>query len=95
MEATRNDPVPLHLRNAPTRLMKNLGYGSGYRYAHDDYAAMDAEGNAPPAVVLQQNLPEALQGRAYFQPSKQGEEAKLHKWMTARRGSSVEDPFAE
>ncbi|HEY5350341.1 MAG TPA: replication-associated recombination protein A, partial [Candidatus Lustribacter sp.] len=42
VESTRNDPVPLHLRNAPTRLMKHLGYGSGYRYAHDDYAAMDA-----------------------------------------------------
>jgi putative ATPase len=95
VESTRNDPVPLHLRNAPTRLMKHLGYGSGYRYAHDDYAAMEAEGDAPPAVVLQQNLPEALQGRAYFQPGKQGDEARLRKWIDARRGSTDEDPFAE
>jgi putative ATPase len=95
VESTRNDPVPLHLRNAPTRLMKHLGYGSGYRYAHDDYAAMEAEGNAPPAVVLQQNLPEALQGRAYFRPGKQGDEARLRAWIDARRGSSDEDPFPE
>jgi putative ATPase len=56
---------------------------------------MDAEGEAPPAVVLQQNLPEALQGRAYFQPGKQGEEARLRAWIEARRGSNDEDPFAE
>jgi putative ATPase len=95
VESTRNDPVPLHLRNAPTRLMKHLGYGSGYRYAHDDYAAMDAEGDAPPAVVLQQNLPEALQGRAYFRPGKQGDEKRLRAWIDARRGSKDEDPFPE
>jgi putative ATPase len=95
VESTRNDPVPLHLRNAPTRMMKNLGYGGGYRYAHDDYAAMDAEGDSPPAVVLQQNLPEALQGRAYFQPGKQGEEKRLRAWIDARRGPTDEDPFAE
>ncbi len=95
VESTRNDPVPLHLRNAPTRLMKHLGYGSGYRYAHDDYAAMDAEGDAPPAVVLQQNLPEALQGRAYFKPGRQGDEARLRAWIDARRGSADEDPFPE
>jgi putative ATPase len=93
VQATRNDPVPLHLRNAPTRLMKNLGYGSGYRYAHDDYAAMDAEGEAPPAVALQQNLPDALAGRAYFQPGKQGDEARLRDWIGARRRSTDEDPF--
>jgi putative ATPase len=95
VESTRNDPVPLHLRNAPTRLMKHLGYGSGYRYAHDDYAAMEAEGDAPPAVVLQQNLPEALQGRAYFQPGKQGDEARLRAWIDVRRGTPDEDPFPQ
>ena len=42
---------------------------------------MDAEGDAPPAVVLQQNLPDALQGRAYFQPGKQGDEARLRAWI--------------
>jgi putative ATPase len=85
VESTRNDPVPLHLRNAPTRLMKHLGYGSGYRYAHDDYAAMGADGDAPPAVVLQQNLPEALQGRAYFQPGKQRGYARGSTRVAARR----------
>ncbi len=93
VDATRNDPVPLHLRNAPTTLMKNMGYGSGYRYAHDDYAAMNAEGDAPPAVRLQTNLPEALADRAYFQPTKQGDEARLRAWIDARRGPAEEDPF--
>ncbi|HYL27708.1 MAG TPA: replication-associated recombination protein A [Candidatus Nitrosotalea sp.] len=52
--ATRNDPVPMHLRNAPTRLMKELGYGEGYHYSHDDYS------------VVQENLPPALCGRRYY-----------------------------
>jgi putative ATPase len=93
VQATRNDPVPLHLRNAPTRLAKHLGHGSGYRYAHDDYAAMEAEGDVPPAVVLQQNLPDALAGRAYFQPGKAGDEARLRAWIDARRGAPDDDPF--
>ncbi len=88
VESSRNDPVPLHLRNAPTKLMKNLGYGEGYRYAHTDYADMDAEGDLPPAVALQSNLPEALGDRAYFQPGKQGDEARLRAWIDERRGSS-------
>jgi putative ATPase len=85
VEQTRNDPVPMHLRNAPTALMRNLGYGSGYRYAHDDYAAMDASGDVPPAVKLQSNLPAALDGRAYFDPSRAGDEAKLRAWIDERR----------
>jgi putative ATPase len=52
---TRNDPVPMHLRNAPTHLMRTLGYGEGYHYAHDDYS------------VTQLNLPPSLQGRTYYQ----------------------------
>jgi putative ATPase len=59
---TRNEPVPLHLRNAPTRLMKHLGYGEGYHYAHDDYG------------VQQFNLPENLRGRRYYEPGAQGAE---------------------
>ncbi|HEX3671847.1 MAG TPA: replication-associated recombination protein A [Candidatus Cybelea sp.] len=51
---TRNDPVPMHLRNAPTKLMRELGYGEGYHYAHDDYN------------VSQLNLPPALSGRRYY-----------------------------
>ena len=51
-------PVPLHLRNAPTKLMRDLNYGSGYQYAHD------FEGN----FVQQQNLPEALDGTIFYEP---------------------------
>ncbi|MGH2533540.1 MAG: replication-associated recombination protein A [Thermomicrobiales bacterium] len=67
VEQTRNDPVPLHLRNAPTGLMKELGYGQGYRYAHDY-----AEG-----IVGQQNLPENLLDRQYYRPTDRGFEAEL------------------
>ncbi|HZO93935.1 MAG TPA: replication-associated recombination protein A [Candidatus Baltobacteraceae bacterium] len=96
VQATRNDPVPLHLRNAPTQLMKHLGYGEGYRYAHDDYAAMQAEGDLPPAVALQPNLPESLGSRAYFQPGRQGDEARLRAWIDARRAGAPEsDPFGD
>jgi putative ATPase len=69
VEETRNDPVPIHLRNAPTGLMKDLGYGKGYRYAHDH----------EDAVVAQQNLPDALKDRRYFQPSDRGFEQKLRE----------------
>jgi putative ATPase len=54
VEETRNDPVPLHLRNAPTGLMKDLGYGKDYHYAHDDYN------------VKQHNVPENLSGKKYY-----------------------------
>lgn len=64
---TRNDPVPLHLRNAPTALMKSLGYGDGYRYAHDF-----EEG-----IIGQQNLPDNLAGRRYYQPTTRGLERDL------------------
>jgi putative ATPase len=56
VQETRNDPVPLHLRNAATGLMRNLGYGRDYHYAHDDYS------------VKQFNLPENLRGHTYFEP---------------------------
>ena len=65
--STRNDPVPLHLRNAATDLMRDLGYGHGYRYAHD------YEGG----VVSQRNLPANLEGRAYYRPTDRGFEQEL------------------
>jgi len=78
VETTRNDPVPLHLRNAPTRLMKNLGYGKGYKYAHE------YEGH----FVEQQNLPDSIKGKRYYFPSDQGFEktvlARLRAWWGAR-----------
>lgn len=98
VQETRNDPVPLHLRNAPTKLMKTLGYGEGYRYARADYAVMEAEGDLPPAVALQSNLPAALGERTYFEPGKQGDEARLRAWIDARRGNTgakEPDPFGD
>ena len=67
VESTRNDPVPLHLRNAPTKLMKELGYGAGYVYSHD------FEG----ALVYQQNLPDAIKDRRYYQPTDRGREKQI------------------
>jgi putative ATPase len=63
------DPVPLHLRNAPTRLMKDLDYGKDYAYAHDD-----AEG-----VTGMDCLPESLRGRRYYQPTDRGFEKELKR----------------
>jgi len=72
------EPVPHHLRNAPTGLMANLGYGRGYQYAHD----------APDAQVDQEHLPEALRGRQYYQPTDRGAEremaARLRAWRDRR-----------
>lgn len=70
---TRNDPVPIHLRNAPTSLMKDLGYGKGYRYAHD------FEGG----VIGQQNLPDRLEGRTYYEPTDRGFERTLGQRLDA------------
>jgi putative ATPase len=65
---TRNDPVPLHLRNAVTGLMRGMGYGRGYRYSHD-FAQDD------PERWTQQYLPDNLAGRRFYQPGDQGFEA--------------------
>lgn len=67
IEQTRQEPVPLHLRNAPTRLMEELGYGKGYRYAHDE------EGR----VADMDCLPDSLRGRSYYQPTQEGREKQL------------------
>jgi len=64
-------PVPLHIRNAPTRLMKEAGYGKGYRYAHD------YEG----AVVAQEYLPERLAGQKYYSPRGHGYEKAIKERM--------------
>jgi putative ATPase len=66
---TRNDPVPLHIRNAPTRLMKGLGYGKGYQYSHD------VEGK----VADMDCLPDSLKGRKYFHPQEAGDETEIKR----------------
>jgi putative ATPase len=66
---TRNDPVPLHLRNAVTHLMRGMGYGREYRYSHD-YAEDD------PRRWTQRYLPDNLQDRRFFEPGTQGFEAR-------------------
>ncbi len=71
IEATRQEPVPLHLRNAPTKLMKDLGYSSGYEYAHD------AEGH----VADMECLPESLTGRRWYHPTQEGREKLLAQRM--------------
>jgi len=71
IEQTRQEPVPLHLRNAPTRLMKELDYGKGYRYAHDE------EGK----VANMDCLPASLKGRSYYQPTQEGREKLLAQRM--------------
>jgi len=97
VQKTRNEPVPLHLRNAPTPLMEELGYGEGYRYAHDDYAVMGGRGDLPPAQRLQSYLPDSLRERAYYEPGEQGEERKYIDWMEKRRARTAAaaeaDPF--
>ncbi len=78
------EPVPLHIRNAPTGLMANLGYGRGYQYAHD----------APDAQVDQDHLPDALRGRQYYQPTERGAEremaARLRAWRERRKAAPAD-----
>jgi len=62
-------PVPMHIRNAPTKLMTSLGYGKGYQYPHDD----------PNALIAQDYLPEKLKGKKYYQPSERGYESIIKK----------------
>lgn len=68
--------VPLHLRNAPTRLMKELGYGKGYRYAHDEPDAYAAG---------ERYLPEGLPDRRYYVPAPRGLEIKIGEALATRR----------
>ena len=75
-------PVPLHLRNAVTGLMKDLGYGAGYRYAHD----------APTAYLSQEYLPDALVGEAFYEPGPMGLEKRIAErmaWWAGQRGAAA------
>jgi len=70
-----NPGVPLHIRNAPTRLMKDLGYGRGYQYAHD----FDEQ------TVAMNCLPDALADRRFYEPKEIGTEAKMKARLDAMR----------
>lgn len=74
---TGNLPVPLHLRNAPTKLMKEMGYHEGYKYAHD------YTGN----YVEQQYLPDGLQGASFWQPGNNPQEIKMAERLEALKKS--------
>ncbi|GAC1461189.1 MAG: replication-associated recombination protein A [Ktedonobacteraceae bacterium] len=91
VQQTHNAPVPLHIRNAPTGLMKDLGYGKDYKYAHEYYKAMQIDDpDRPPPTRVQEYLPEALQGRHYYEPGQQGKEASIKRWLDKRRENSDE-----
>jgi putative ATPase len=77
------EPVPLHIRNAPSGLMSSLGYGKGYQYAHD----------APEALVDQEHLPDALRGRVYYRPVERGaEQAMAERLRTWRQWRERQRP---
>ena len=70
-QQTSHEPIPLHLRNAPTQLMREMGHGQDYKYAH----------NYDGAIVDQEHLPEVIRGHQYYKPSNSGREAKIREWM--------------
>jgi putative ATPase len=72
---TRAEPVPMQIRNAPTGLMKGLGYGAGYRYAHDEEEGVSA----------MECLPDSLRGRRYYRPTERGSEKALAERLEAAR----------
>jgi putative ATPase len=85
VEKSGSLPPPLVVRNAPTPLMKGLGYGSGYRYAHDQ----------PGRIADQQHLPDALIGRRFYEPTEEGFEAevsrRMREWEGLLRGRKSEE----
>jgi putative ATPase len=84
IERTRQEPVPLHLRNAPTRLMKEMGYAKGYQHAHKE---LDA-------VTDMNCMPATLASTVFYEPSDRGFEQRLQErldWLKKRRS----EKFAE
>jgi putative ATPase len=74
VQQTGNQPVPLHLRNAPTKLMKDIGYGEQYEYAHSH------KGN----FVDLEFLPEALSGTKFYEPGDNAREQQMRQWLKER-----------
>lgn len=88
IERSGSLPVPMQIRNAPTSLMKSLGYGRDYRYAHDD----------PEGLVLQDHLPSELAGKRFYEPTNRGQEAiisdRLAKWRKLLAERALQNPRA-
>jgi putative ATPase len=82
VERTAQDPVPLHLRNAPTGLMKGLGYGKGYEYAHD----LESK------VADMQCLPDNLKHRVYYHPTEEGIEKRIKARLEEIRKAKANSP---
>jgi putative ATPase len=81
---TPGAPVPFHIRNAPTGLMKELGYGEGYQYAH----------GVPEAYIPQEYLPEALRGTVFYEPGPFGFEKDIAKrlaWWNELKSRATKD----
>ena len=85
VRSSRDEPIPMHLRNAPTRLMKELGYSEGYLYPHD----------YPGHFVESENLPEKLRGRRYYEPGNLGAEKpmadRLRRWWGDKYAPPVDE----
>jgi putative ATPase len=82
VEQTAQDPVPLHLRNAPTGLMKSFGYGEGYQYAH----------NLESKVANMQCLPDNLKDRVYYHPTEEGIEKRIKARLEDLRKAKANSP---
>ena len=85
---TGTAPVPFHIRNAPTQLMKDLGYGADYRFPHDD----------PEGWVPEVYLPRGLVGSVFYEPTARGWEGKWRPFLDERRErvrKAVRDRFSE
>jgi putative ATPase len=82
VERTAQDPVPLHLRNAPTGLMKSIGYGEGYQYAH----------NLESKVADMQCLPDNLKDRVYYHPTEEGIEKRIKARLEELRKTKASSP---
>jgi putative ATPase len=78
-------PVPLHIRNAPTTLMREIGYGKDYKYAHD----------YKDAYVPQDYLPEKLEGRYFYKPADRGYEARIKQWLEKWRSLKQKEKDAK
>ena len=79
VRANRDEPVPMHLRNAPTGLMRRIGYGKGYEYPHD----------APGHFVQAENLPENVRGERFYEPGELGAERQIAERLRGWWGEGI------